>query len=318
MPNQFGFRSLISFWARVEDIDDPLKQGRVRIRCFGIHEDNPAKLPTNVLPWATVLQPTTSAGIHGIGVSGNGLLVGSIVYGQFLDGEDAQVPLITGTLGMTMNTEYDPNNTATTSSLPTYLSSQSAQAVSPTSAYGTAMSSANPASIPAPTGAILADVFTLGNLTAVQVQNFKNLIGYRESTNNYTSVNQLGYLGKYQFGASALQTVGFVNNGATNATLTNPSVWTGKMDVHSKADYLGNGSAQEVAMDGLMSVNYKSLVRNGIVSISSPADVVTGYLAIAHLLGTGGCIQFKQGINGSDANGTTASKYYILGTTACK
>lgn len=62
------------FYGVVEDNDDPLKQGRVRVRAFGFHNEDRTELPTLSLPWATVLQPTTSASVSGVGFSPNGLL----------------------------------------------------------------------------------------------------------------------------------------------------------------------------------------------------------------------------------------------------
>ena len=47
---------------------------------------------------------------------------------------------------------------------------------------------------------------------------FKEAMGFKESQGKYTLVNSLGYMGKYQFGISALKTVGvhdsvdFLNN----------------------------------------------------------------------------------------------------------
>ena len=50
------------------------------------------------LPWAMVLLPTTSAGHSGIGMNKHGLLPESWVYGIFMDGKNAQQPLIIGTI----------------------------------------------------------------------------------------------------------------------------------------------------------------------------------------------------------------------------
>lgn len=37
---------------------------------------------------------------------------------------------------------------------------------------------------------------------------FRNAIGFKESSNRYTIVNQLGYLGRYQFGLARLSDFG--------------------------------------------------------------------------------------------------------------
>lgn len=82
----------------VEDNSDPLTLGRVRARYFGYHSDNREDLPTMDLPWSQVLQPGNSASISGIGWSPNGLERGSWVFAIFMDGEEAQFPLILGSI----------------------------------------------------------------------------------------------------------------------------------------------------------------------------------------------------------------------------
>jgi len=91
----------------VEDRNDPEKMGRVRVRCYGIHTDNKVLIATEDLPWATVGQPTSSAGVTGIGESHHGLVKGSTVYGFFRDGEDRQDPLIMGAIS---SKSMDPPN----------------------------------------------------------------------------------------------------------------------------------------------------------------------------------------------------------------
>jgi hypothetical protein len=68
----------------VEDIDDPLQDGRVKVRIFGVHSDNTTVLPTSDLPWAMVGQQTGSAALSGIGTSPR-LLRGSWVCGFHVD-----------------------------------------------------------------------------------------------------------------------------------------------------------------------------------------------------------------------------------------
>lgn len=79
----------------VEDIDDPLRMGRVRVRVFGLHTDDTNLIPIESLPWAIVLNSTASASMSGIGFSPTGLLRGSWVRLYFLD-SDNQYPVITG------------------------------------------------------------------------------------------------------------------------------------------------------------------------------------------------------------------------------
>jgi hypothetical protein len=83
------------FWGVVEDNVDPMNLGRVKVRCFHYHTEDTNEIPTDALPWALVLTPTTSASISGVGESPNGLERGSWVYGFFMDGRDAQYPVVT-------------------------------------------------------------------------------------------------------------------------------------------------------------------------------------------------------------------------------
>jgi hypothetical protein len=82
----------------VEDRSDPLELGRVRVRCYGWHTDNKTDLPTVDLPWAQPIQPITSAAMGDIGTSPTGIVEGTWVVGFFADGEEAQRPIVMGTI----------------------------------------------------------------------------------------------------------------------------------------------------------------------------------------------------------------------------
>ena len=81
----------------VEDRDDPLKAGRVRVRCLGYHSEDLTKIPKDDLPWASPMMPITAGGNSGIGVSSHFLLEGTWVVGFFRD-PSMQEPIIMGTL----------------------------------------------------------------------------------------------------------------------------------------------------------------------------------------------------------------------------
>ena len=70
----------------VEDRNDPLQLGRVKIRCIGYHTENKQDLPTDDLPWAVPVQPITSAAMSGVGISPLGPVPGTVVVGFFRDG----------------------------------------------------------------------------------------------------------------------------------------------------------------------------------------------------------------------------------------
>lgn len=78
--------------------DDPERLGRVQVRIFGYHSQNKSDIPTADLPWAAVMMPPDSASSKGIGSSPTGIQEGSHVVGFFLDGDNAQTPVVIGTL----------------------------------------------------------------------------------------------------------------------------------------------------------------------------------------------------------------------------
>jgi hypothetical protein len=78
--------------------NDPAMLGRVQVRIFGLHSPDRTEIPTEALPWATVMLPTTMAGMSGIGATSPGIMEGSWVVGFFRDGPSCQDPIIIGTL----------------------------------------------------------------------------------------------------------------------------------------------------------------------------------------------------------------------------
>ena len=81
----------------VEDREDPLKAGRVRVRGLGYHSEDLTKIPKDELPWASIMMPVTAGGNSGIGTSSHFLLEGTWVVGFFRD-PSMQEPIIMGTL----------------------------------------------------------------------------------------------------------------------------------------------------------------------------------------------------------------------------
>ena len=93
----------------VEDVNDPLKIGRLRVRILGYHTDDKVLLPTEDLPLAMVLQPITSAAVSGVGTSPTGAVRGTWVMGFFRDGESAQDPVVMGSFAGIPEKEADKN-----------------------------------------------------------------------------------------------------------------------------------------------------------------------------------------------------------------
>jgi len=101
MNSNFMGMSFVWFHGVVEDIMDPLKLGRVRVRAYGFHTEDKTSngVPTTEIPWAHVMQPITSAAMSGIGSSPTGILQGTQVIGFFRDPGFWQDMIILGTIG---------------------------------------------------------------------------------------------------------------------------------------------------------------------------------------------------------------------------
>lgn len=88
----FAGKNGFTWWMGfVEDRIDPLKLGRCRVRCIGWHADNKSQLPTGDLPWATPSFPLNNTNTYAP-------KEGDMVFGFFVDGENAQEPVMLGVL----------------------------------------------------------------------------------------------------------------------------------------------------------------------------------------------------------------------------
>lgn len=159
-----------------------------------------------------------------------------------------------------------------------------------------------------PIGAADGDIFGADNW-----EKYRNVLGRRESDNNYRSVNQFGFCGRWQFGAGALIDGGYVKAGTRNRDLTSPGVWTGLNGVSSRDDWLSNTTAQDSAMLAYTKAHFNALIRQQGLRSNSSIARCAGLLAASHLLGIGGAMSFvRSGSGGHDANGVTAADYYRL------
>jgi hypothetical protein len=124
---------------------------------------------------------------------------------------------------------------------------------------------------------------------------FKEAIAFKESQGNYSAVNTLGYLGKYQFGANTLKLMG----------------------VHSTQEFLKNPILQENVFELNVARN-KWILRRDIKRfvgkrINGTVVSESGIIAAAHLAGAGNVKKYLRsyGKNDfSDAYGSTVA-YYI-------
>lgn len=124
---------------------------------------------------------------------------------------------------------------------------------------------------------------------------FKEALGYKESRGNYFVTNQLGYMGKYQFGKSTLHAFG----------------------VYDTTKFLNSPELQERVFLAYMSRN-KAILENEIKDfvgkmVNGVLITESGILAAAHLGGAGNVKKFliSEGSNTfRDANGTSI-KFYL-------
>lgn len=95
-----GIRNPLFFIGVIENNVDPRHEGRVQVRAFGIH-GKIDDVSRDDLPWAIVAQG---------GYNPNTIpKVNSWVYGMFLDGRDAQHPMVLGLIPTQYATELNPD-----------------------------------------------------------------------------------------------------------------------------------------------------------------------------------------------------------------
>ena len=82
---------------------------RYKVRIIGYHPPEVEELSDEDLPWATILFPVTAGSGQGGASQSPNIRQGIFVHGFFLDGEDAQQPVITGVFGVNQYAEIERN-----------------------------------------------------------------------------------------------------------------------------------------------------------------------------------------------------------------
>jgi hypothetical protein len=100
MENFIGKDGFNWWYGVVEDVNDPAKLGRAKVRIFGHHTDNLADLPTKDLPWASAVNPVNNS------KSFSSPREGDYVMGFFADGASSQAPIM---MGVFPGLEANPN-----------------------------------------------------------------------------------------------------------------------------------------------------------------------------------------------------------------
>ena len=153
---------------------------------------------------------------------------------------------------------------------------------------------------------------SVGPFTDGQWNQYKTRLGQRESGNDYSKVNTIGFSGRWQFGGPSLQDLGYVKPGTSTRSLKRDSAWTGKDGINSHQAFLQNREVQDKCILTYTRINYKALLRMKVVDKTTDPATVGGFLAAAHLKGAGGARDLKNGRNGRDAYGTDAGSYYTM------
>lgn len=87
--NFAGIGGFVWFFGIVEDRQDPLGLGRVRVRVYSLHSEGLTDIPTEDLPWASVIQSPNDRTFSTPREA-------DMVFGFFTDGMDGQQPVIIG------------------------------------------------------------------------------------------------------------------------------------------------------------------------------------------------------------------------------
>lgn len=123
---------------------------------------------------------------------------------------------------------------------------------------------------------------------------FKEAVGFRESGGNYKSINEYGYMGKYQFGKGTLALIG----------------------IYDSEEFINSPQLQEAAFYANASRNKWILIRDIDRFVGKTINGVevteSGILAAAHLAGPGSVKKYLRSWGGhafSDAFGTSIKNY---------
>ena len=102
--NFIGMSGFIWWVGVIEQRVDPLAMGRCKVRIFGWHTENTSLLPSDDLPWAMPMFPINNS------LEWTAPLIGDWVVGFFMDGENAQFPIMMGVLPYIKDQKINGNN----------------------------------------------------------------------------------------------------------------------------------------------------------------------------------------------------------------
>lgn len=152
-----------------------------------------------------------------------------------------------------------------------------------------------------------------------ELENFLHALGHRESRNNYSVVNRIGYLGRFQLGEAALSDIGLYSK---DDTIKNDwkGKWTEKAlkyNINSKKGFLNNKKAQDFAIFNYIKRQWAYLKSYKLDSaigtkINGHEITLSGLLAASHLVGVGSVKKYIESngkIIAKDGNKVSLEEY---------
>jgi len=174
-----------------------------------------------------------------------------------------------------------------------------------------------------------------GNIAGLDDAHTRALVASTAETESHGGkldvVNSAGYMGRYQAGAAWLADAGLLKGGANAVQaamkaegftrewdwaksggmtrfLQNTDNWKEGL---SYGQYLASADIQDAAFKTNSDQTYRWLVRENLINEATPQAEIAGLLKARHISGHGGAKQVARGGTGpTDANGTSARKYY--------
>ena len=303
----------------VEDRKDPDKMGRCKVRIYGFHPPDKKELSTDDLPWAMLMTPATSASISGVGTSPVGILEGSWVVGFFMDGDDAQQPIIVGTVpGRPEEKEKDNTGDQASSQGGGGRPSNNRPADNNTlkNNFGETVrdGSGNPIQVgKQSTDSSPREITNLrsvkGSLPPLTPQDVSTILDTLQQNKNP------GGIGKYGFTVENLEKLGILRRPAGAASrediLQNPANWVNYRNIKGVDTLVANVRLQDELASKLIEVTYDALRSNGRVDAAAPKAEVAGLIVSTIRSGVS---NFNQ-MNRKDQFNVPASDYYRMGAS---
>jgi hypothetical protein len=144
-------------------------------------------------------------------------------------------------------------------------------------------------------------------------ENFRYDLGKSESSNNYSIVNTLGFLGRYQFGMARLCDFGLTKRIEGKTGFDNEDFeWC---EGYYKEKFLSDHDLQDEIFDKHLENIYSNIMRFGLYkyidfTVKGIKITLSGMIAGCHLGGVGGVKTFlTTGVSAKDAYGGSIENY---------